>query len=36
VFKAAACFGMTPADLAGVRAVDKPAANNSKKKYFRA
>jgi len=35
VFKAASCFGLTPADLAGVRAVKKPDADKGKKKFFK-
>jgi len=31
----AARFGLTPADLAGVRALDKPTADNGKAKFFR-
>jgi phage terminase small subunit len=34
VYKGAACFGMTPADLAGVRAVEKPPADKGKSKFF--
>jgi len=35
VFKAAACFGLTPSDLAGVRAVEKPSKEETKAKYFK-
>ena len=35
VFKAAACFGLTPADLGSVRAVEKPAEDDGKAKFFR-
>jgi P27 family predicted phage terminase small subunit len=34
VFKAAACFGLTPADLSSVRAVEKPIVEDGKKKFF--
>jgi len=34
-FKAAACFGLTPADLAGVRAVERPAKEPGKEKFFK-
>lgn len=35
VFKAAACFGLTPADLAGVRAVERPAKKEGKARFFK-
>lgn len=35
VYKAAACFGLTPADLSGVRAVEKPAQDADKAKFFK-
>ncbi|MEN6334131.1 MAG: P27 family phage terminase small subunit, partial [Phycisphaerales bacterium] len=35
VYKAAACFGLTPADVSGVRAVEKPTAEDDKKKFFK-
>lgn len=35
IYKAAACFGLTPADLSGVRAVEKPAEKEEKLKYFK-
>jgi len=34
VMKAAACFGLTPADLSSVRAVEKPAEDDAKSKFF--
>ena len=34
LYKAAACFGLTPADLSGVRAVEKPSTDVQKAKYF--
>jgi len=35
VCKAAACFGLSPADLAGVRAVQKPSTDEGKARYFK-
>jgi P27 family predicted phage terminase small subunit len=35
VFKGAACFGLTPADLSSVRAVEKPSADGVKAKFFK-
>ena len=35
VFKGAACYGMTPADLSSVKAVDKPPADDSKSRFFK-
>jgi P27 family predicted phage terminase small subunit len=35
VAKGTSCFGLTPADLAGVRAVEKPLLNDGKAKFFR-
>lgn len=35
VMKAAACFGLTPADLSSVRAVEKPAEEGAKSKFFK-
>lgn len=35
LFKAAACFGMTPADLAGVKPTDIPEENSIKSKFFK-
>lgn len=34
VYKAAACFGLTPADLSSVRAVEKPSADDKKASFF--
>jgi len=34
LFKAAACFGLTPADIAGVRATEKPLEDAGKSKFF--
>jgi P27 family predicted phage terminase small subunit len=34
VYKAAACFGLTPADLSRVRAVEKPEHDNAKSRFF--
>jgi hypothetical protein len=35
VMKAAACYGLTPADLSGVRAVEKPSEDGAKAKFFK-
>jgi P27 family predicted phage terminase small subunit len=35
LFKAAACFGLTPADINGVRAMDKPPKDEGKGKFFK-
>ena len=35
IYKGAAAFGMTPADLSSVRAVDKPADDVEKTKFFK-
>lgn len=34
IYKGAACFGLTAADLAGVRAVEKPSSDTGKSKFF--
>lgn len=34
VYKGAACFGLTPADISSVRAVEKPDVEKGKSKYF--
>lgn len=34
VKECAACFGLTPADIAGVRAVEKPSTDAGKNKFF--
>jgi len=34
VIKLAACFGLSPADIAGVRALEKPAQDDGKSKFF--
>jgi len=34
IYKAATCFGLTPADLSGVRSVEKPTIEDGKKKFF--
>jgi len=34
VYKGAACFGLTPADIAGVRAMEKPTTDDVKRKFF--
>lgn len=35
VFKAAACYGLTPADLSGVKAADKPSESERKSAFFK-
>lgn len=35
LFKAAACFGLTPADIAGVRAASEPPEDEDKAQFFR-
>ncbi|NIQ93298.1 MAG: P27 family phage terminase small subunit, partial [Desulfuromonadales bacterium] len=34
VYKGAACFGLTPADVSGVRTVEKPTTIEAKRKFF--
>ena len=34
VYKGAACFGLTPADLSAVRAVEKPSEDEGKSRFF--
>lgn len=35
VMKVASCYGLTPADLSSVRAVEKPSEDGAKAKFFR-
>lgn len=34
VYKGAACFGLTPADISGVRAMEKPTVEDAKQRFF--